>query len=114
MMAGILMGISGTIVDSGLVNESLRSAAIAADNTIQFILDNRGREVDRAKELRMHVGAFRAIDESVTQQRELIVSGYDGLLGEVNVLVRFETDIVDCQVFYAQPIICKVVEEVPR
>ena len=109
----ILMSISGTIVDAGLINEPLRSATISVDNTIQFIVDNRGKDVDKAEARRMHTGAFRAIDESVTQQRDLIVSGYDGELGEVHVLIRFERDVVGCQVFYSQPITCKVIETTP-
>lgn len=108
-----LMGIAGTIVDNGLINEPLRGSVVAIDNTIQFILDNRGREVDSAAARRMHAGAFRSIEDSVTQERELIVSGYDGQLGEVNVLVKFERDWVECQVFYNQPISCRVVESVP-
>jgi hypothetical protein len=109
----ILMSITGTIVDGGLINEPLRSATVAVDNTIQFINDNRGKEVDKTEARRMHTGAFRAIDESVTQQRELIVSGYDGELGEINVLVFFEKDLVECQVFYNQPITCKIIEPSP-
>lgn len=109
----VLMGIAGTIVDNGLINEPLRGSVMAIDNTIQFIVDNRGREVDKAAARRMHAGAFRAIEESVTQTRKLIVSGYDGQFGEVNVLVKFERDWVDCQVFYNQPISCKVVESAP-
>ena len=105
------MSITGTIVDNGLINEPLRSSIIAVDNTIQFITDNRGKEVDKAEARRMHTGAFRAIDESVTSQRELIVSGYDGELGEINVLVRFESDLVECQVHYSQPITCSVIED---
>lgn len=109
-IAVILMSISGTIMDNGLINEPLRAATVAADNTIQFIIDNRGKEVDKAEARRMHVGAFRAIDDSVTRQRELIVSGYDGLLGEINVLVHFERDWVECLVFFNQPITCKVLD----
>lgn len=108
-----LMGIAGTIVDNGLINEPLRGSVVAIDNTIQFIVDNRGREVDSAAARRMHTGAFRAIDQAVTQERELIVSGYDGQFGEVNVLVKFERDWVECQVFYNQPISCKVVASAP-
>lgn len=108
-----LMGIAGTIVDNGLINEPLRGSVVAIDNTIQFIVDNRGRDVDSTAARRMHAGAFRAIEETVTQERELIVSGYDGQFGEVNVLVKFERDWVECQVFYNQPISCKVLEAAP-
>ncbi|HKI55345.1 MAG TPA: hypothetical protein VJ987_14560 [Anaerolineales bacterium] len=110
LVTAILMSITGTIVDAGLINEPLRSSTIAVDNTIQFIIDNRGKDVDKAEARRMHTGAFRAIDESVTSQRELIVSGYNGELGEINVLVRFERDLVECQVHYSQPITCKIIE----
>jgi len=110
IIAVILMSISGNIVDNGLINEPLRSSTVAIDSTIQFIIDHRGKEVDKAEARQMHVGAFRAIDDSVTQQRELIVSGYDGLLGEINVLAHFERDWVECLVAYNQPIRCTVID----
>jgi hypothetical protein len=105
-----LMATAGTIVDNGLINEPLRGSTVAIDNTIQFILDNQGKEVDNTEARRMHTGAFRAIQDSITQQRKLIVSSYDGELGQINILVIFEKDLVDCQVFYNQPISCKIIE----
>lgn len=109
----VLMAIAGAIVDNGLINQPLRDATVAIDNTIQFIIDNRGKEVDKEQARRMHTGAFRAIDDSVTAERKLIVSGYDSQLGEVNILVKFESDWAECQVFYNQPISCKVVDTSP-
>ena len=109
----LLMSITGTVADNSLINEPLRASTVAIDNTIQFIVDHRGQETDKTEARRMHTGAFRAIDETVTEQRVLIVSGYDALLGEVNVLIRFERDWVECQVFYNQPISCKVIEVLP-
>jgi len=110
IIAVILMSISGMIVDNGMINAPLRSSTVAIDSTIQFIIDHRGKEMDKTEARRMHVGAFRAIDDSVTQQRELIVSGYDDLLGEVNVLAHFERDWVECLVAYNQPIRCTVID----
>ena len=109
----VLMAIAGTIVDNGLINEPLRTSTIAIDNTIQFIVENRGKEVDLAEARKMHTGAFRAIDASVTTERKLIVSGYDSLLGEMNILVKFEKDWVECKVFYNQPISCELIEVSP-
>lgn len=113
LVSMVLMAIAGTIVDSGLINESLRGSSVAVDNTIQFILDNRGREVDKAEARRMHTGAFRAIDDSVTPGYKLIVSGYESDLVEVNILVKFERDWVECQVVFNQPISCEVIEVSP-
>ena len=109
----VLMAIAGSIMDNGLINQPLRDSIVAIDNTIQFITDNRGKEVDKEQARRMHTGAFRAIDDSVTMERKSIVSGYDALLGEINILVKFERDWVECQVFYNQPISCKVLEVSP-
>ena len=109
----VLMAIAGSIVDNGLVNKPLRDSTVALDNTLQFIVENRGREVDPAEARRMHTGAFRAIDASVTPDYRLIVSGYDSEFLEVHVLVRFERDWADCQVISNQPIQCKVIKAAP-
>jgi hypothetical protein len=69
--------------------------------------------VDPAEVRRMHTGAFRAIDASVTSQYRLIVREYESLFVEVHVLVKFERDWVDCQVIANQTIQCKVVETAP-
>ncbi len=106
----ILMSICGMIVDNGLINEPLRSAIVATDNTTQFVIDNRGRDVDPAEARQMHAGAFRTIQDVVTQERRMIVSGYDKTLGEVYILIQFESKWVECQVLYNQPVSCKVVE----
>lgn len=113
LVTTILMAIAGTIVDNGLINEPLRTPIVSIDNTIQFITDNRGKEVDKTEARRMHTGAFRSIDDSVTGEYKLIVSGYDNLLGEINILVKFERDWVECGVFYNQPISCEVLEVSP-
>jgi hypothetical protein len=107
----VLMSICGTIVDNGLINESLRSAIKATDNTIQYVIDNRGKEVDLAEARQMHAGAFRTIQDAVTQKRKMIVSGYDKTLGDVDILIQFESSWVECQVLYNQPVSCKLIEK---
>lgn len=108
----VLMSISGTIID-GLNNELLRKPIYALDETIQFQLDNLGREVDAAEARRMHVGSLRAVGNLVTLERRLIVSGYNEYLEEVDVLVKFEDAWVECQIFYSQPVNCKQVGNTP-
>lgn len=109
-MSMVLMAIAGTIVDNGLINQPLRDATVAIDNTIQFIVDNRGKEVDLAEARRMHTGAFRAVDDLVTEEYKLIVSGYDSQLGEIKIMAKFKSDWVECQVVYNQPISCVIVD----
>jgi hypothetical protein len=108
----VLMGICGIIVDS-LNNEPLRAATAALNNTIQFAIDHRGREIDPAESRQMHLGALRSIQDIVTPQRKLIVSGYDVFLGEIQVLIKFENAWAECKVIYNQPITCKKISDIP-
>jgi hypothetical protein len=109
MLVGLfLMSISGTIID-GLNNELLRSPIDALNSTIQFAIDHQGKQTDLMESRKMHQGALRVVQDSITPERKLIVSGYDEYLSEVYVLVKFENDWVECQVFYNQPLNCEKV-----
>jgi hypothetical protein len=108
----VLMGICGIFVDS-MNNEPLRSATAALNETIQFSIDHRGKEIDRVESRRMHLGALRTIEHIITPQRKLIISGYDNLLGEVWILVRFENAWAECLILYNQPSICKEIDNIP-
>lgn len=108
----VLMGIAGIIVDS-LNNEPLRSAIAALDNTIQFSIDHRGREIDPAESRQMHLGAFRTIEDVITPRRKLIISGYDAFLGEIQVLIKFEHAWAECNVLYNQLSTCKKISDIP-
>ena len=105
----VLMGICGTIMD-GMNNELLRSPIHSLDQTLQFWVDHQGREMDPLEARRMHVGALRVVEDVVTPERKMIVSGHDEYLEEVQVLVRFEQAWVECDVLFNQLISCKQVK----
>jgi hypothetical protein len=104
----VLMAICGTIVD-GLNNEKLRSPVDAVNMTIQFLIDHRGEEIDPAVSRRMHLGALRNAADLITPERKFIVSGYDQLLEQVQVLARFEKAWVECELVVNQLIKCEQV-----
>jgi hypothetical protein len=108
----VLMGIAGTIID-GLNNEPLRSPIEAMNSTVQYYFDHQGTKVDPAEARKMHQGSLRAVQDVITPQRQLTVSGFDQYLGEIDVLVKFKNAWVECQVFYNQPSNCKQVGTVP-
>jgi hypothetical protein len=113
MFVGLfLMMISGTIID-GLNNELLRSPIDSLNSTIQFAVDHQGKDVDVLELRKMHQGALRIVQDSITPERKLIISGYDEYLSEVNVLVKFKKDWVECEVFYNQPLNCEKVTNTP-
>jgi hypothetical protein len=108
----LLMGIAGTIVD-GLNNELLRNPIREMDATIQFFVDNAGKDVEPQTSRKMHQGSLRAVGDLVTAERELIVSGHNEYLEEVDVLIKFENAWVECLVLYNQPSNCKRVRQIP-
>jgi hypothetical protein len=108
----VLVAIAGTIVD-GLNNELLRTPIEELNVTIQYYNDHKGQQVDKTESRRFRQASLRVVQDLVTPDRKLIVSGYDAFLGEVNVLVKFDKAWVECQVFYNQPVNCKQVGTVP-
>lgn len=104
----VVMSISGVITDN-LINSHFRAAISSLDNTIQFVLDNKNNEnVDLALSRKMHVGALSAAKKYVQESRYLFVGSYDAYLGDMHVLVKFDSQWVDCKVIYSQPVFCKI------
>lgn len=104
-----LMAVCGTIMDS-MNNELLRSSIDSVNTTVQFALDNRGKKIDPAVTRRMHLGALRAVDDLMTPERKFIVSGYDHVLEQVQVLARFENAWVECELIANQLVSCEQVK----
>lgn len=104
----VLMAISGSIIDS-LNNELLRGPVDSLNNSVQFSLDNQGKEIDPAVSRRMHLGALRTVRDLITPERKYIVSGYDAFLEQVQVLARFEEAWVECNLIVNQLINCEQV-----
>ncbi|MBV6451022.1 MAG: hypothetical protein MHPDNHAH_01750 [Anaerolineales bacterium] len=104
----LVMGICGSLVDN-LVNEPLRSATFAINEILQFSIAHEGQEVDPAEARAMHLGSLRGVQELITQEYRLIVSGYDEFFGKVQVLAQFENAWAECTVIYSQPTNCEQV-----
>jgi len=106
MLCACLMLISGGVSDS-LNNQPLRDPILATDETIQFILDTRGQEVDKATSREKHLASFRYIMDDIHESRQLIVSRYDRLLENVYILINFNGQWVECPTFFSIPLTCK-------
>jgi hypothetical protein len=108
IVCSIIMIISGTILDT-VINEPLRSPILEMNETIQFSLDHRGEEVDRALAQAMHMTSLRGIQDVIDRPRRLIVGSFDQWFGQVNIFVQFGDTWVDCVTVYNQPSFCKYV-----
>lgn len=108
IVCSAIVVVNGSIVDS-INNEPLRSPLIEMEKTIQFAVEHRGQNVDRAVSRAMHLASLRSVQDVIDRPRRLIVGSYDEFLGQVNVLVRFGDTWVDCVTSYTQPSFCQYV-----
>ncbi len=104
----VLMGICGGIIDN-LNNEPLRAPIDTLNSAVQFEVDNQGKQIDPAVSRQMHLGALRPVENLITPDYKFIVSGYDQLLEQVQVLIRFKNGWVECGFIDAQLLSCKQV-----
>jgi len=108
ILCAFLMLISGGVADS-LINQPLRAPILGLDETIQFIVDHRGQEIDPATSRERHLASFRHIQEDIQDSRLLVVSRYDRLLENIHVLIEFDGVWVECPTFYGSPLTCQPV-----
>jgi len=98
----------GWVIDD-FSNKSIRDATIQLDRTIQFSLDHRGQEIDKAVSREMHLAALRTVQDSVNETRRLIMTSYDPLLENIQVAVNFNGKWVECLTMVASPLNCAAI-----
>lgn len=104
----VVMTIGGVFTDN-LINSHFRDGIVALDNTIQFVLDNKNNQnIDTALSRKVHARSLSTVEEYVQESRRLFVSSFDSSLGELHILVKFDTQWIDCSVLYNQPVSCKL------
>lgn len=107
----VVMGISGFVSDN-LINAQFRTALTGMDRTIQFVVDNKNNgNVDPDMSKEMHTRSLSDVAEHVQESRHLFIGNYDEFLGEIHVLVNFDSSWIDCDVLYGQPSTCKLAVE---
>lgn len=105
--------LAGNTID-GLYNKQIRQPILAVDNLIQFAIDNAGKEVSPETSRAMHLAAVNPIKEYLPLERTIILSNYDQMLGQIDVLVKFNGSWVKCTTVYNQVTFCKLVFDEPK
>lgn len=105
--------LAGSTID-GLYNKQIRQPILAVDNLIQFAVDNSDKEVSAETSRAMHLAAVKTITELLPLERSLILSNYDQMLGQIDVLVKFNGSWVKCTTVYNQVTFCKLVFDEPK
>jgi hypothetical protein len=102
----------GKTTDS-LLNKNLRDPILSVDRVIEFALENEGKEVPSEVARKMRLFALNQVSEAVTSQRTLILSNFDEMMGQVDVLVDFNGHWVKCITIYNQVTNCTSLFEKP-
>lgn len=105
--------LAGSTID-GLYNKQIRQPILAVDKLIQFAVDNTDKEVSPETSRAMHLAAVTTIKELLPLERSLILSNYDQMLGQIDVLVKFNGSWVKCTTVYNQVTFCKLVFDEPK
>jgi hypothetical protein len=94
-----------------LNNEALRAPVDTVNSATQYLLEHQDQKINPLTYRQMHLASFRTVQSLITPERRFIISGYDELLEEVQVVGRFEHAWVECEIFYNQLLACKQVGE---
>jgi hypothetical protein len=105
--------LAGSTID-GLYNKQIRQPILTVDKLIQFAVDNTGKEVSGKTSKEMHLAAVNSISDLLPFDRQLILSNYDQMLGQIDVLVKFNGNWVKCTTVYNQVTYCKLVFREPK
>lgn len=112
VVAGMAFALIGKTTDT-LLNKNLRDPILSVDKVIEFTLQNEGKEVPAETARKMRLFAFNQVEKAVTSERTLILSNFDEMMGQVDVLVDFDGQWVKCPVIWNQVSVCSLVSVTP-
>jgi len=92
-----------------MLNKNLRDPIVSVDRVIEFTIENEGKEVPTEVARKMRLFALNQVEKAVSSERKLILSNFDAVLGQVDVLVDFDGQWVKCPVIYNQVSACSYV-----
>jgi hypothetical protein len=95
-----------SVMSSNMINEQLRAPLIATDKLVQFAIDNQNKSVDPVVARQMHLSAVNTISNQINKPRRLFLGQYDEYYSQVDVLIDFGGEWVDCTTASAQPVFC--------
>jgi hypothetical protein len=96
-----------SVMSSDLINSQLRAPLLATNELIQFAVDNQNVTVDPALARQMHLGSVNTISDLINRPRRLFLGHYDPSYWQVEVLIDFDGEWVDCTTANGQPVFCQ-------
>jgi hypothetical protein len=99
--------ILASVMSSNMINEQLRAPLITTDDGIQFFIEHQNAQVDPLIARQMHMLTFSTISNVINRPRRLFLGKYDQYYGQVDILIDFQGEWVDCNSVSGQPVFCK-------
>ncbi len=100
--------IIASTMTGNIINEQLREPLIAANELIQFGIDHQGETLPIQVARNAHLSALDSVKDLINRPYRIFLGTYDKSFGQVNVLVDFDGEWVDCTMIYSQPVFCKM------
>jgi hypothetical protein len=96
-----------SVMSSNLINSQLRAPLLATNELIQFAVENQNITVDPVLARRMHLSSVKTISDLINRPRRLFLGHYDPFYRQVEVLIDFDGEWVDCTTVTGQPVFCQ-------
>ena len=98
-----------SVMSSYMINEQLRAPLLATNDAIQFAIDHQDASVDPLLAREMHMSTINTVSDLINRPRRLFLGKYNDSFTQVDVLIDFNGDWVDCNTAYSQPVNCNPV-----
>ncbi len=98
-----------SVMLGNLINSQLRAPLMATNEMIQFAIDNRNVAVDPDLARQMHLSSANTILDLIDRPRRLFLGHYDSSYWQVEVLIDFDGEWVNCTTVTGQPVFCRPV-----
>ena len=99
--------ILASVMSSNMINEQLRAPLIATNSSIQFAIEHQNVEVDPILARSMHLSTINTISNLFDRPRRIFLGKYDEFYTQVDVLIDFGGEWIDCNTVSAQPVFCQ-------
>jgi hypothetical protein len=103
----ITVMIIASTMSGEIIKEKFREPLLVTNNLIQFGINHQGEVVPFQEALNVHLSTLDTVKDLINRPYRLFLGTYESSFGQVNVLVDFDGEWVDCTLINAQPVFCK-------
>ncbi len=97
-----------SVMVGDMINQQLRAPLLATNQLIQFAIDHENTKVDPAIARQMQLSTIDPIARLINRPRRLFLGKYDETFSQVDVLIDFGGEWVDCTTVNLQPVYCQI------